>query len=122
MLPWWQDSITVYHRVELKNRFQRTEMAWKSEQCNNCFYKEEQKQSMDGNSLVNGTIRFVRIPKLSMPLNKGDIIVKGIVHDIIPYGSSGKELLDKYQNAFKVNVIKDNSGIGLPLPHVYGSE
>lgn len=122
MLPWWGDTLTVYHRLESKNEAGKTTVIWQSEHCKHCFYSQKQQQSMVNNVMVNETIRFARIPDMLISLNKGDIIVRGVVHDKIQDGASGKELLGKYKEAFTVNVAKDNSGKGLPLPHIYGGE
>ena len=122
MFPWWGDTVTVYHGIAEKDENGRTAVTWQNEHCENCYYSVKQQQQLNGNIMENRTVRFVRIPKMQMPLNKGDIVIHGVVYDKLADGASGKSLLENHKDSFIVNIAKDNSGNGIPIPHIYGSE
>ena len=120
MFRWWKDDITVYHRIR-NNESGRTVTSWISEHCKNCYFSVKAQQRMVDNILEERTVRFVRIPKLNLPLQKGDIVVNDTVNDEIT-STSGKEILEEYAEAFVVDTVKDNRGVNKELKHVYGSE
>ncbi|MEG0999173.1 MAG: DUF6751 family protein [Oscillospiraceae bacterium] len=104
---WWNDSITVYHKQETKDINQKTQTAWVKNTQSGCFFGQTTQQVMGDKTIFKENRFIVRCPS---PIYIGDIIVKGIVDDIIPHNISGAELLNKYPDtAFTVNTVKDNT-------------
>lgn len=122
MLPWWSDTLTVFHKAEEETEGRKTTV-WTKEICESCFWGVTNKRISDGRNISFVSSRIVRLPKSTKGLQTGDIVIKGVIPDKIAKGSSGRELIDKYgKYAFVVSIAKDNTGANLPLPHYYGGE
>lgn len=122
MLPWWNDTLTVFHKSEEETEGRKTTV-WTKEICESCFWGVTDKRISDGRNVSIISCRIVRLPKSAKGLKAGDIVIKGVIPDKIPKGNSGMELINKYgKHAFIVSIAKDNTGANLPLPHYYGGE
>ncbi len=122
MLPWWSDTLTVFHKAEEETEDRKTTV-WTKEICENCFWRETNKRIGDDRNISFVSSRIVRLPKSAKGLKAGNIVVRGVISDEIPKGDSGRELVEKYgKHAFIVSIAKDNTGANLPLPHYYGGE
>ena len=122
MLPWWSDTLTVFHKSEEETEGKKTTV-WTKEICESCFWGVTNKRISDGRNVSIISCRIVRLPKSTKELKAGDIVIKGVIPDKIAKGNSGMELINKYgKNAFVVSIAKDNTGTNLPLPHYYGGE
>jgi len=122
----WNETITLYNRYQTLVSG-KTTTKWNKTVLSDCFFGHQKNQTVDGLTIVSNNTFIVRIPANSaylspeayyafggktgtFTINKGDIIVRGIVTDTLADNDSGSALLTKYfGRAFKVNRAVDNS-------------
>lgn len=134
--PFWGNKVTVF--TSYYNNETRT-TKWYKYYAENCFLKSKKIIQTEGND-IRYTLEWIcRIPEnetfLSYPewiqetikenffhVNKGSIIVKGLVSDNIPDSDSGNKLLEKYKgNSFKVKSITENTDFMLKHYNLTGN-
>lgn len=121
--PFWGNKVTVFTSY-YDNAIKTTK--WYRYTADNCFLKSKRTAQTVGNEIIYILEWICRIPEdktfLSYPewcndnikenhfcVNKGSIVVKGIIYDGIPDSDSGNKLLEKYKgNSFKVKSITEN--------------
>lgn len=103
--PNYDQTLTVFHR----NR----EKIWEKSIIENCYFRKGCISTVDaaGRETLRDTAT-ARISDLNVELSKGDLIVRGIIPEVLndesPYTVS--ELLEKYApDAFRVAGVSDNS-------------
>lgn len=136
---WWSDDITVFNKYTDK---QTNLVTWYKTVLNNCFWKNTGSKLVINDTVVDTNDIITRIPKsdkfkenyqwISVPndlmsnyftLQTGDIIVKGIVDDIIDEYTTGHrstDLIKKYkrlQGCFEVQQVAINVGPGRASEH-----
>ena len=122
----WNETITLYNRYQTLVSG-KTTTKWNKTVLSDCFFGHQKNQTVDGLTIVSNNTFIVRIPANSaylspeayyafggktgtFTINKGDIIVRGIVTDTLADNDSGSALLTKYfGRAFTVNRAVDNS-------------
>ena len=122
----WNETITLYNRYQTLVSG-KTTTKWNRTVLSDCFFGHQKNQTVDGLTIVSNNTFIVRIPANSaylspeeyyalggrmgtFTINKGDIIVRGNVLDVLADNDSGSALLTKYfGRAFKVNRAVDNS-------------
>ena len=122
----WNESITLYNRYQTLVSGKMT-TKWNRTVLTDCFFGHQKNQVVDGLTIVSNNTFIVRIPANSaylspedyyalggrmgtFTINKGDIIVRGNVSDVLADNDSGSALLTKYfGRAFTVNRAVDNS-------------
>lgn len=140
---WWNSVITIYNRYENPVTQQIT---WYRHYLFNCFRQNARTQMVNGQTVYNSNNIIIRIPQnnryaeykdwINIPnvnqgsfftLHSGDIIVDGIVTDIINEYTSGKrsdDIRSKYKDlgiCITINSWQNNTGSGRVCPHYYVS-
>jgi len=110
---WWNETLTLYRRVKTVTNG-KTAITWTREVLHNCFFGVTEKQFFDGQHVIRQPLFVVRVPASYDIFAKGDIIMKGEIAESIPDKTS--------DNAFVINVVKDNSKMGGGTDHYYGGE
>ena len=138
---WWDTDLTIYN--QFKDPLTSI-VTWFRTQVSGCFWKYTGNKVTVGDVELNTNTTICRIPKddrfLSrylwealpndeMPnyftLSAGDIIVKGIVTDVIDEYTKGRrstDLISKYkklQGCIEIQQWSDNTGIGRNDKHYY---
>ena len=122
----WNETITIYNRYQTLVSG-KTTTKWNRTVLSDCFFGHQKNQTVDGLTIVSSNTFIVRIPANSaylspeayyaldtktgkFTINKGDIIVRGNVPDVLADNDSGSALLTKYfGRAFIINRAVDNS-------------
>jgi len=122
----WNESITLYNRYQTLVSG-KTTTKWNRTVLSDCFFGHQKNQVVDGLTIVSNNTFIFRIPANkaylspedyyalggrmgTFTINKGDIIVRGNVSDVLADNDSGSALLTKYfGRAFTVNRAVDNS-------------
>lgn len=121
--PFWGNKVTVF--TSYYDNVTKT-TKWYKYYVENCFLKSKRTAQTEGSDVRYILEWICRIPEdktfLSYPewvedrikenhfcVNRGSIIVKGLINDDIPDSDSGNKLLEKYKdNSFKVKSITEN--------------
>ena len=93
----WNEQITVYHRGEVTDEYNKTKTVYTRSVYNDCFYNRVQTISVSGNTFVASERYVVRIPaEQSAIVSPEDLIVKGYVTDEVVNGTRLTDIKDKY--------------------------
>ena len=124
--PSFSDNITVYHAIKTVDEDSgRTLTTWERKVYNKCYFGTKEVEALTDNTLVKANSYTVRIPSVDdvIPITSGDIIVLGIVDDVISdkQGSRISDLVAKYKpNVCTVRTIRDNTKIPLGSHYAIG--
>ena len=134
--PFWGNKVTVFTNY-YDNATNTTK--WYKYYIENCFLKSKRTAQTEGSNVQYILEWICRIPEnetfLSYPewaednikenhfcVNRGSIIVKGLINDNIPDSDSGNKLLEKYKdNSFKVKSITENTDFMLKHYNLTGN-
>lgn len=121
--PTFSSTITVLHKEKAFNEdTKRNEIKWSRFVLQNCYYKMQDTETLNGNVLSQTSTYTVRIPyNKGIPnISLGDIIVKGEIEleenedDIISdvQGKRVTDLIQKYKpDCFTVRTVSKNMEI-----------
>lgn len=111
MPHWWNETLTLYRRLESKDENGRRTLAWKREVLKNCFAKKTMTQVYGGGQVIHAQETVFRVPiDQCFIFAEGDIIMIGSVADKVPPMTEG--------NTFVLDEVRDNSK--LANAHFYG--
>lgn len=123
MFEWWDKTVTVYHKMQIKDENGRTVTKWRRVTAQNCFYGNKTAQVLSGTEIVNKNQRFIRL-KLKLPLvelKADDIAIIGEITEDVPDNTDARKLLDKYEG-FVISTVKNYASSHFPLPHIFIGE
>ncbi len=134
MLPFANDTITLYSKFEYKDEYNKYKTVYLRKELNNCSWRQSTSTSLiDGSSVTRKAIT-VRIPQSDnyitpsewqastqeaivdkFTLQEGDLVIRGVVTD----ETTDLTLLkDKYSDrAILIQSVTNNADRGQPLPH-----
>lgn len=121
MFDWWNQTVTIYHKIKDKDGNGRTVTKWERTIVDNCFFGNKTVQMLDGTAIVNKSQRFIRIPKLSFLICADDIAILGEITVDVPDNTDARKLLDSH-DGFVISTVKNNALPHFPLPHIYIGE
>lgn len=121
MFDWWNQTVTIYHKITGKDDDGRTVTKWKRTVIDNCFYGNKTVQVLSGTTIVNKNQRFIRITELSLDIATDDIAIIGEIAEDVPDNTDARKLLDAHEG-FVVSTVKNNALSHFPLSHIYISE
>lgn len=119
MIPFGNQTVTLYHRTRTAGEDGRSRDVWARYTLKGCSWREIAAQSMEGNA-VRGTVQTVcRIPAGQMKPQVGDVLIFGAVSAEIASAKELNALLEQHRDggAFRVESVANNAGSGVPLPH-----
>lgn len=136
---WWNTTITIYNRYE---DAVTQLVTWYRHVIPNCFFQNTYNVSIGNQTVARVNETITRIPestmykdyaewyqgeKIELPnyftLQQGDIIIRGVVDDVINENKKGMystDLISKYRKLGICTVVKafqDNTGGGRGTPH-----
>lgn len=114
MPDWWNDTLTLYRKQKTKDTNGHTIVSWQREVLHDCFFGVTERQIFDGSAIIRQPSFIVRVPATYVIFARGDIIMKGEVEAETPDKTA--------DNAFVINVIRDNSKMDGDTAHYYGGE
>lgn len=115
MIPFGQESVTLYHREETVDAYGRTILTWRRILLDGCSWRHAARYS-----LSNADEVVCRVPAAQTRPSVGDGMVLGSVTDEIGSAVALAELLETYRQkgrAFRVTAVNDNVRRGFPLAH-----
>lgn len=111
MPHWWNETLTLYRRLESKDDNGRRVMSWKRETLRYCFAKNSMTQIYGGGQVVKLHEAVFRVPvDQCFIFAEGDILMIGDIADKAPPMTEG--------NTFVLEEVRDNSK--LANAHFYG--
>lgn len=133
---WWDTNITIYNKYETAEG----EVTWYRTHISNCFWKYVRDKMTAGQTVIETNSTICRIPEDTRYLPKfewkeladksnnftlgvQDIIVVGMVEDVIDEYTSGKrssDLIKKYKEINGCMIIDNvsiNTGLGRGMKH-----
>lgn len=111
MPHWWNETLTLYRRLESKDEDGRRIVAWEREVLKNCFAKKTMTQVYGGGQVIHAQETVFRVPvDQCFIFAEGDIIMIGENPSLEPPMIEG--------NTFILNEVRDNSK--LVNAHFYG--
>ena len=133
---WWCDNITIYNRYEDPTT---NIVTWHQSVLCNCFWQNNYQMMKLGDVQLDTDSIICRIPQTckyisreqwnsqlsnKFTLAQGDIIVRGVVDDIINEYADGQrstDLVEKYKNrgCMIIERFSDNTGFGRGIPHYH---
>lgn len=111
---WWNDTLTLYRRQKDKDANDRTIISWQREVLHGCFFGVNEQQIFDGSAIIRQPSFIVRVPATYAIFARGDVIMKGDVEAETPDKTA--------DNAFVINIVKDNSKMRNAHYYYYGGE
>ena len=111
MPHWWNETLTLYRRLESKDENGRRTLAWNREVLKNCFAKKTMTQVYGGGQIIHVQKIIFRVPvDQCFIFAEGDIFMIGDIADKEPPMTEG--------NTFVLDEVRDNSK--LANAHFYG--
>lgn len=111
MPHWWNETLTLYRKLEGKDENGRRQVSWKRETLKNCFAKDTMLQSFNDGQILFSHHEIFRVPvDQCFMFSRDDIIMIGDIPDAVPPMVAG--------NTFILEEVRDNSK--LANPHFYG--
>lgn len=111
MPHWWNETLTLYRRLESKDENGRRTLAWKREVLQNCFAKKTMTQVYGGGQVIHTQETVFRVPvDQCFIFAEGDILMIGNIADREPPMIEG--------NTFILEEVRDNSKMA--NAHFYG--
>lgn len=122
MFDWWNQTVTIYHKIKNKDDNGRTVTKWERTIVDNCFFGNKTVQTLVGTAIVNKNQRFIRIPmKLTLLVCADDIAILGEITVDVPDNTDARKLLETHEG-FVISTVKNNALSHFPLPHIYIGE
>ena len=115
MIPFGQESVTLYHREETADAQGRTTLTWRRILLDGCSWRHAARYS-----LSNADEVVCRVPAGQMRPSVGDGMILGSVDDEVGSAVALAELLAAHRQqgrAFRVAAVNDNVRKGFPLAH-----
>lgn len=136
-LPFSHAAITLYNAFSGEDEYGKMFTTWHRTVITNCTWGKQNKTVLVGNATLDNNDYLVKIPQDSnyidgwewfmlpnselggkFTVNTGDVVVRGVVDDEIPYNGSPSGILRKYTGrAFTVMYCHNNTGEDIPLGH-----
>lgn len=111
MPHWWNETLTLYRRLESKDESGRRALSWKREVLKNCFVKKTMTQVYGGGQVIHAQKTVFRVPiDQCFIFAEGDIVMIGENSSLEP------PMTDS--NTFVLNEVRDNSK--MVNAHFYG--
>ena len=102
MPHWWNETLTLYRRLESKDENNHRTLAWKREVLKNCFAKKTMTQVYGGGQVIHAQETVFRVPvDQCFIFAEGDILMIGDIPEKEPPMTEG--------NTFILNEVCDNS-------------
>lgn len=111
MPHWWNETLTLYRKLEEKDENGRRKIAWKREILHHCFAKDSLLQEYNGGQVLHSHHVIFRVPADQCDMfKKGDILMIGEFTDGTPPQTEW--------NSFVLEEVRDNSN--MVNAHFYG--
>lgn len=107
MLPFSQDTVTLYHRRKYTDAFGKNQTEWIRTVLTGCSWGGTATRITVGDILITGSDTTVKIPVPCPEIEVGDILVQGELADPTPP-----------KNGITVKTVKNNGHLGKRLRHI----
>ena len=120
MLPFWNHTLTLIHRVESKDESGKTHVSFIKETLKECFWKESVSTSLVGNTVVYIRSVTCRVPSSQMMPNVGDALFDCNVECPISNSELNDMVAKNQSKSCRVKAVTDNAKFTIPHYSIKG--
>ncbi len=119
MIPFGNETATLYARVEQRDERGRTHTTWRRALLTGCSWRRDAAWTRSGNELVRTQTVICRVPVGQAVPAPGDVLFLGVVEEPVDSATALERLMEAQRDAgaFRVGSVSDNARGGVPLPH-----
>lgn len=117
MLPFSNDTVTLYHRHKYTDDYNKTQTEWKRHIIEGCSWGGAKTKISIGDISIGSSDISVKLPiSDDFTVQTGDIIINGVADDEVTDISA---LLNKYSGrVITVKTVRNNDGAGKRFAHI----